>query len=399
MNIGIIVLGMSTESGGGFTFENEILLNLQKASQGSRHTFYCFTDNDTFIAENKSDSFRTIRIPSPSTKKQSVSIAFLKNKLRRVVGRKSRQQLWEQSVKNILSQHKIEFVWHLSPFHLTLDIPYAAIVWDLQHRKQPFFPEVSNNGVWKNRETILTPHLQRATTVVVGTDVGQDEVERFYGVAPERFIKLPHPTPAFVLDCDPSQFTKPIQTQHPYVFYPAQFWPHKNHTLLLQSLAELRKKHGVILEAILTGADHGNLSYVKEMAKSLGLEEHVHFPGFVTREELIGLYANAFAMVYPSFFGPENLPPLEAFALNCPVIAANVAGAEEQLGDAAILFAPDNVIELTESLLNLNNDPDLRKRLVSKGFDRAHAWTGEDFVQGMLTFLDSFETTRSCWGA
>jgi glycosyltransferase involved in cell wall biosynthesis len=40
---------------------------------------------------------------------------------------------------------------------------------------------------------------------------------------------------------------------------------------------------------------------------------------------------------YPSFFGAENLPPLEAFALGCPVIAADMPGAREQLGDAAIL--------------------------------------------------------------
>ncbi len=51
-----------------------------------------------------------------------------------------------------------------------------------------------------------------------------------------------------------------------------------------------------------------------------------------------------------TFFGPENLPPLEAFALKCPVIASNVSGSEEQLGDAAILVNPVNPEEIAQAI-------------------------------------------------
>ncbi|MFM6269445.1 MAG: glycosyltransferase, partial [Dolichospermum sp.] len=55
---------------------------------------------------------------------------------------------------------------------------------------------------------------------------------------------------------------------------------------------------------------------------------------------MTSLYINAFSLAFMSFFGPDNLPPLEAMALGCPVIASKVSGSEEQLGNNALLVNP-----------------------------------------------------------
>ena len=81
------------------------------------------------------------------------------------------------------------------------------------------------------------------------------------------------------------------------------------------------------------------------------MQKQIKILGFVKREELIALYENAMALVYATYFGPENLPPLEAFALGCPVIASSVPGSEEQIGDCALLFDPSDHSKLAEHIL------------------------------------------------
>jgi len=99
-----------------------------------------------------------------------------------------------------------------------------------------------------------------------------------------------------------------------------------------------------------------------------------------------------------TFFGPENLPPLEAFALGCPVIASNVSGANEQLGDAALLVDPKCPKEIAQAIKNLHDKPNLREDLIYRGSKRASIWTGKDFVRGVFSILDEFEAIRRCWG-
>jgi glycosyltransferase involved in cell wall biosynthesis len=111
----------------------------------------------------------------------------------------------------------------------------------------------------------------------------------------------------------------------------------------------------------------------------------------------MGLYRYALALVYPSYFGPENFPPLEAFAMGCPVIAADVEGARQQLGDAALLVPPDDWKLWGEAIARLYRDSHLRSRLVEAGRVRAASYTSRHYVADVLRFLDKFESIRRCW--
>jgi glycosyltransferase involved in cell wall biosynthesis len=122
----------------------------------------------------------------------------------------------------------------------------------------------------------------------------------------------------------------------------------------------------------------------------------VRFRGFVETAELATLYREAHALVYLSFFGPENLPPLEAFALGCPVVQADVPGAREQLGDAALFVSPTDATAAADAVRQLE-DAVLRGRLIEAGRERASVYSADAYVRGVLDFLDEFELVRSCW--
>jgi glycosyltransferase involved in cell wall biosynthesis len=181
------------------------------------------------------------------------------------------------------------------------------------------------------------------------------------------------------------------------LFYPAQFWPHKNHVTLLRAVKVLRDRHSLNFHVVLTGSDQGNLSYVKQLVSQLGLVDQVHFLGFVSTDELIALYQNAFALMYTSMFGPDNLPPLEAFALGCPVIAAKVPGSEEQLGKGAVLIEPIDEDAFADAVYELYKEPGLRESLIERGRAHVMSFTGEDYARGVFAILDEFEKVRRCW--
>jgi len=181
------------------------------------------------------------------------------------------------------------------------------------------------------------------------------------------------------------------------LFYPAQFWPHKNHVGLLLAIKHLKDQYNLEFPLVFVGSDKGNISYIREVIAQLQLSNQVHFLGFVPQEDIPHLYQNAFALTFVTFFGPDNLPPIEAMALGCPVIASNVSGATEQLGEAALLVDPKQPEEIALAVKSLWDDSSLRQRLIDLGFKRAKKWTTEDYVKKLYSVIDDFEAIRRCW--
>lgn len=303
----------------------------------------------------------------------------------------------------LLREAGIDFLWNSSCLATpTMEIPYATPVWDMQHRLQPFFPEVSAGGEWRRRERNYQELLSRAAVVLAGTEAGREEIERFFGVTPERVALLPHPTPADCLEAAPdpdlvARTLERLDVAPGFLFYPAQFWPHKNHVGLLHALRILKDEHGLAPILVLTGSEQGNASHVAGVARDLGLSGHIKNLGFLERADILALYTGAAALAYVSYFGPENLPPLEAFALGCPVLAADVPGAREQLGDAALLVDPADPRAMASGLARLLRAPELHAELAARGRVRARRFTSRDFAAQALALFDRFEPYRRCW--
>jgi glycosyltransferase involved in cell wall biosynthesis len=406
MKVGVYCPENNPISGGGYTYLTELLCALSELSEESNHNFVVFTpypENIQNIVHSK--KIQTVRIPRYSIipygffEGLQYAIGFSLNKLLNYIPQIDNYRHVNR-FENIAKSHNIDFVWFPTPFSIPVNIPYLATLWDLQHRVQPWFPEVSENGIWENREAFNSRYLQRASIVVVGTETGLKEVERFYQVPLERIKVLPLPTPRFSLTQSSKKAPEILEKYSippNYLFYPAQFWSHKNHANLLLALKILKQKYNLEIPLVLVGSDKGNENYIRKLISTWELSSHVHILGFVPSDDMAALYQNAFALTFMTFFGPDNLPPLEAFAIGCPVIASNVSGAREQLGDAALLVDPKSPEQIADAIFTLYNSPDLRKTLIDRGSERAQQWTGLDFIRGIFSVLDDFEPVRRCW--
>jgi glycosyltransferase involved in cell wall biosynthesis len=270
-------------------------------------------------------------------------------------------------------------------------VPSIVAIHDLQHRLQPEFPEVSADGEWGRREYVLRNCARSATKVLVDSEVGKEHVLLFYGpygVAEDRVRCLPF-LPASTLPRDLSDTVRAaVRERHDvpdtYVFYPAQFWPHKNHARIIEALEQLKRRDGLTVPAVFCGSHadtvrERHFEMLMNMAERCGVAGQIQILGFVSDDELAALYAGARALVMPTFFGPTNIPVLEAWALACPVLTSDIPGVREQVGDAALLVDPRSVDQLTDGIRRLWTDGDLRGSLTLRGTRRLASYGPVEF--------------------
>ncbi len=397
MKVGVLLGEQPPELGGAYTIQRDIFESFLKLAHESSHEYVVFVNFDQvdYVEHIRSFGIEAVHYPAPTlferfTMMLKREFPIARKRLRRAT-----------RLERIAREAGVEFMWFISEGPVMMDLPYLTVVWDLQHRNMPWFPEVSSNGVWDMREDSLAWFLRRAARIIVGGQVGQQEIVDFYQVPQDRFKVLPHPTPSYALeapDLDWDQLLAKFDLPDEFLFYPAQFWPHKNHANLLRALQILQDQHDLSPSLVFTGSNRGNFQYIEALVEKLGLGQQVRMLGFVSTEELLALYKKAIALVYASFVGPENLPPLEAFALGCPVIATRVAGAEEQLGDAALLVDPAAPAQFADAVLDLFADQELRRTLIERGLKRARHFTGNDYARGVFEIFDEFEPIRFAWG-
>lgn len=307
--------------------------------------------------------------------------------------------------KQLLDQN-IDLVYFLDPASLArhlVRLNYITTVWDLCHRDDPEFPEVRWGGEFEARENNYRAILPRAIAVLVDSEQGRGNIVRRYGIDTERVWVMPFEAAqgSQISDDDYSSGFIDIRPKYkldvPYVFYPAQFWAHKNHVYLLEGLKILEDRYDRKIGAIFAGCDQGNLDYVKEYVDKLSLQDRVRFAGFVPNSEIPYLYRQSLALVMPTYFGPTNLPPLEAFHLGVPVLYPDKAGLRDQVAGAALLIDLKNPSTMADYLARLVSDVNLREGLISAGRLRLESYTDVNRLQVLESIIKDFQWRRACW--
>ncbi len=281
--------------------------------------------------------------------------------------------------ESFLEKEDIDLVYFISPSRFALDlekINFIFTIWDLCHRDHFEFPEVKLKGEYENRELRINYATQRAVSIIVDSEFGKLNLSNKYRIAKERICVIPFEAMNSIKSNFPkinniSNVTKKFKINNKYVFYPAQFWPHKNHIYILKAVKILEEKHNIKINILFSGGDKGNKEKVILFAKKLGIYQRVIFTGFVSNEDLIALYKNSIALVMPTFFGPTNLPPLEAFNLGVPVIYSDLVGLREQVGDAALMINLNEPNTLSNCILKLLRSNNLKNDLIAKGYKKA----------------------------
>jgi glycosyltransferase involved in cell wall biosynthesis len=285
--------------------------------------------------------------------------------------------------------------------YITEKFNFLYTVFDLCHRDYPEFPEVYINREFETREFAYKNILPKAVAILVDSEVGKQKVCKYYNISQDRVYVFPYLPSISVWNLKGKPFSE-IKNKFgialPYVYYPAQFWPHKNQIYILKAVKILKDKYNVKINIVFSGSDKGNLSYVLNYAQKLGIRDQVYYTGFVSDEELVTLYKHSICLIMPTWFGPTNIPPLEAFHLGVPVIYSDLPELKEQVNDAALLVNLLDPKDLACKIKLLLENESLREELILKGKENLKAISSKKFLKTTLRkIFDDYRIKLSTW--
>lgn len=277
-------------------------------------------------------------------------------------------------------------IYSLSLLHTSK--PFAYTLHDLQENHYP-----ENFPWWQRiwRHQVHAQLLGRARRVVCESGHVKTDIIRFFGTPDERIAVIAAPPLRLLVTDDPVDRLQSVrdrlQLPDKFLFYPAQFWPHKNHLRLIEAFREVAAEVPD-LNLVLTGKKRDEYDVVMGAVGKFGLSDRVCHLGYVEQADLQAIYILAAALVMPSLFESVSIPVYEAFQAGIPVAASNILAIPEQVGDAGLLFDPKSVASIRDAILRIARDPAAARQLGKKGRDRMLAMTPERYGAQLQRLLN-----------
>lgn len=165
-----------------------------------------------------------------------------------------------------------------------------------------------------------------------------------------------------------SKKSKPLNYLLPdkYILSVGTIEPRKNIITLIDAFQQLKMEYNVPHELVIVGRK----GWIRNLNIPEKIKSQIHFTGFVSDDELAGIYESADIFVFPSLYEGFGFPILEAMAMNIPIVASNTSSLPE-IGKNACLYAqPSSAESFKENIIKIIKNPQLREELVNRGRSR-----------------------------
>ena len=240
-----------------------------------------------------------------------------------------------------------------------------STIHDLMHRYEYQFSEYTKKII-SERDVHYHNICKHCDGILVDSNMGKKHVIDSYDVEKHKIFSLPFITPKYLLKKNKINIFKKFDIKEKYLFYPAQFWEHKNHINLVKAFKDVIKKNKNI-SLVFCGAKKNFYNEIYNFVQSNNLQKKIYFLGRVSDDIMSSLYSNAIATVYPSLCGPTNIPPLESVSLNTPLICSDAYFMKNQMGNSAVFFNAKNYKNISKKIHLVLNNRKLQKKLVENG--------------------------------
>jgi glycosyltransferase involved in cell wall biosynthesis len=244
-------------------------------------------------------------------------------------------------------------------------VPYVLTVHDLIHEKYPNYFENIDITLREKRETILG-----ADRIIAISENTKLDVMNYYHIQNEKIDVVYHgyydlKTPSI----------SSIPDKKKYILFVGNRNYYKNFDFFIQSILQLFCDYPEL--QIVAAGGGGFSDQEKLMYKDLISAKKITHVPVRNDSELISLYMNAIAFVFPSLYEGFGMPLLEAMSAGCPVICSNSSSFPEVAGDSAVYFDPTNSKSIEETVREVLSSKSLQISLIRKGFNNLNRFSWE----------------------
>lgn len=260
-------------------------------------------------------------------------------------------------VHDLVINHKLDAIFPMHDYPVKSKLEAKLVSWyaDLQHM---YYPQFFTKRKRLERNARIKLILRNSKDLVVSSQAVKDDFLKFFNVPKKLNIHIYHFVS--IIEALPDMGFGEIRSKYdlPEHFYMIsnQFHKHKNHKVVFEAVAELKKK-GIEVSIGITGRfpDEPDSPYMQELHDIINkndLKQSIKFLGLIPRGDQLLLMKYCKAILQPSLFEGWSTVIEDAKSLQVPVIAANLNVNIEQLQETGTYFEPHNVAQLVSILEN-----------------------------------------------
>jgi glycosyltransferase involved in cell wall biosynthesis len=254
---------------------------------------------------------------------------------------------------------------------LTSKIPQCLVIHDLGFLHHPHAYKKSHELFYKRYTPLF---LKKAKMIATVSHFSVKDITTQYKTADEKINivysgvkEIFHP-----LNNDEKAIIKERYTEGKEFFiYTGALQPRKNLVNLLKAFSLFKKRQHSNWKLVLAGRLAWKNGDFLQLLKTYKYRKDIITTGYISESKLAQLTASGYAMIYPSLFEGFGVPVLEAMKSEIPVLTSANSSMQEIGGEAALYFDPLSVNDMSEKLMLIYKDEDLRNNLIQKGKQRA----------------------------
>jgi glycosyltransferase involved in cell wall biosynthesis len=239
---------------------------------------------------------------------------------------------------------------------------------------------------------VVPYYLKKAPSVFAISESTKNDLIRYYGMKPELVTVNYNGFNPEKLNGDMTleQLQERFGILKKYMLYIARVeHPGKNHLNLLKAYEQLPEEIKNEYELVCAGSKWSNSEAVLSYHSGMKDRANIHFPGFVSGNDMAALYKNASLYVFPSLYEGFGLPLLEAFAAGVPVVCSDRSSLPEIGADAVRCFNPNDPAGIASTIQSVLSDPPLMIQMIYLGKERLKDFSWDKHASIIMESLTS----------
>ncbi len=395
MKLGIFFSETNEHTGGGFQYEISIAKFLLKKLEKKNYNlkFYC-TD------ERTKKILKRFNIYAFNIGKNKLFNFFFKINLFYNLNFLKGFTSYISPYEKFINKDNLDLIYFLSPNHHAMYIDkcnFISTCWDICHRDNVEFPEIRKNYSFELREILFFSTYLKSHSIICDSELTKKNLSKWYGVDNKRIKIIPLFRSLNQKKFKNFNIKQYVKNKKNYLFYPGQLWSHKNHIYVLDALELLKNKYKIKINFYFCGSDKGNLEHINNHAKKLNIQDQIKYLGFLNNKQIKNYYENAFALVMPTYFGPSNYPPLEAFSYGCPVIY-NLFGSENTNFKKAVWKIDiKNILSLVKIIIYMKKNRNKVNDKIKNGLKYHSKINEKKIINDYKKIFKDFSNIKNKW--